>query len=235
MEKSLTQIDQIKRRVYIYALSVGIVVIPVLYWLFSQDGTLTSMDKILYPILFVLVAITFITFITIGKRTLAVHENIWFFIVFLFFLTQFTYLLNKFSAGLVDNMGDYVLWISVLYLLAYIMFPSKVALLWSLMFLGAIFAVGVYFGILGRESESFPREMSLLIQIYVSSSIYIVLLNAYAILKNQYLLAEMRADYMTSVANKDVLTGVYSRAKLKDFLDHYIRTDQLLNDNLWSS
>ena len=226
MKTSSDQIDRIKQKIYLSALSVGLIIIPTVYVIFYLDGTLTSFDRIVFPVLFVLIFLSFITFVTLGKRYLQAHEYYWFAIVLLFFIAQFSFLLNEYRTGSVQGMGDYVTWISVLYLLAYVMFPARTALLWSAVFLSGISVVSLYYGIIDWGTSEFSKELSVVLQIYASSIIHIILLNAFALLKGRYLETEMHAEIMETIANTDVLTDLLSRAKMTELLDQHFIEDK---------
>jgi diguanylate cyclase (GGDEF)-like protein len=214
------------------ALTVGTIIIPSVYVIFYLDDTLTSLDKIVYPVLFGLVLLSLVSFVTVGKRFLVAHEYFWFSIVYLFILAQFAFLLNEYRSGAVQELSDFVIWLSVLYLLAYVIFPARTALIWTATFLFAIFVIGLYYGIVDWGTTGFSKELSVLLQIYASSIIYIILLNAFALLKGQYIETEMRAELMETIANTDVLTDLLSRAKLTALLDQHFDPDRPNNNEV---
>ena len=116
-------------------------------------------------------------------------------------------------------MGDYLLWISVYYLLAFIIFPAAKAIRWSALYLMLTVVIGVYFGVVDWSRPVINTEISMVLQITLAGLVNIALLNAISSLKESYNSEALRSELMETIANRDDLTGILSRRKIRSALE----------------
>jgi diguanylate cyclase (GGDEF)-like protein len=215
-------LDHLKRKIYQTTLFIATLVLLFVWGLSIRNGTLGQGESFLFPFFSLFCAGSLIIFKIKGVRYLMLFEKIALGLAFLYFLTHFTL---EIRIGLSEPALDYrkfLLWIPVLYVFSFLMFPAKQAIRWSLFYIVCIIIVGIFYCFKKSGADGLGNDVMLLAQIYGSGVLYISLLYAIAKLKEKYLEAEIRSDMMSTLANTDMLTGAFSRAKIEEYLDRHI-------------
>ena len=211
-----------KIQIYQRTLYIAVPVIVFAWGLSIQKSALTGLDPYIFPffILFCLGSLVFFKIYNI--QYLRLFENVGFGLVFLYFLMQFGLEINLAINNPILDFRKFLLWIAVLYTFSFLIFPSRQALIWSLFFIVCIVLIGIYYYIIKINSPLIGNDLVLLAQIYGSGLIYISLLYAIAKLKEKYTESETRSNILSTLANTDTLTGVFSRNKIEEILKYHI-------------
>lgn len=213
---------KMKIQIYQRTLFIAVFVIVFAWGLSIHKSTLTGLDPFILPFFLLFCLGSLVLFKIYNIRYLRFFENAGFGLVFLYFLMQFSLEINLAINNPILDFRKFLLWIAILYTFAFLIFPSRQALLWSLFFVFCIFLIGVYYYIMKMNSPLIGNDIPLLAQIYGSGLIYISLLYAIAKLKEKYTESEIRSNILNTLANTDTLTGVFSRNKIEEILKHHI-------------
>lgn len=179
------------------------------------------------PFSIVFIGVSYVLFRHLGVRFLRPFELASFGLIFIYFLIQFTAeVLDSYSKSRLD-FQKFLLWIAILYTLAFLIFPLKSALAWSGTFMACMFAIGSGYVVASWGLPGLGNDVQFLVQILGSGVIYISLLYAIAKLKEKYSEAEIKSELMSSLANLDSLTGAFSRVKIEELLNYYITQIQV--------
>lgn len=142
-----------------------------------------------------------------------------FVIVYIYYLVNFGHLLLEGLHTSALDFRNFELWIPLLYILSFLIFRSRRALLLSVVYLISIFGMGVAYSILNFGRVIDWNNVSFLVQIYASNVLYLTMLYIIALLKDRYGEAERRSVQMTRLAMIDDLTGVNNRRKITNQLN----------------
>ena len=215
-------LSDLKMKVYQRTLLLATPVVILVWLLYSFMGQGDVLLVYILPFFVVFILGSYLLFRVYGVRFLRPFEFTGFGLVFIYFLAQFTVeIINSYSKPMLD-FQKFLLWIAILYTLAFLVFPLKNALQWSGVYMLCIFIVGLWYVVACWGQTRLGNDIQVLVQIYGSGLIYISLLYAIAKLKEKYSEAEIRSELMSSLANLDTLTGAFSRVKIEELLDYYI-------------
>lgn len=230
--KNYSTINEIKKKIYQRVVIIGLMIIPVFFVIYYIENSLTTLDWVIYLTNFIFNSISVFGFIKWKHRFIKPFEYFSFSIVFIFFLGLFVVFLQKLSSGSPTDMGEFSLWVAIIYIIAFLYFSKRQALQLSAFFIFGLFVIGFVYGINEWGQASFSKEFGYLMEVFGSSITYITMLYFTTALKEQYIESEVRSKLMTSIANTDSLTGVYSRSKISELLDYYVKQAQLHKQSL---
>ncbi len=218
----VNHLSLLKIKVYQRTLVIGMLIILFAWILYFINGAKILLDALVYSFFFLFALVSLLFFNKFGARFLKPFEYSAFAIVFTYFVLQFVQEVVNAAHGSGLDFRRFPLWIPILYAFAFLVFSSRKALYWSLVFLACIFIVGVGYSSQNWKKPGIGEDGMTLTQIYSSGLIYISLFYAIAMLKDQCAEAEIRSELMTSLANIDTLTKAYSRNKTSELLSFYI-------------
>ena len=215
-------LSALKIDVYQRTLFIGMLVILCAWSLYFINGVKIFLDSLVYPFFFVFSLVSFSFFNRFGERFLKYFEYSAFAITFIYFFVEFVQdaVNGLYGSGL--NFSRFLIWIPILYAIAFFVFPSRKALYWSGVFLACVFIVGIGYSTQNWERPGIGEDGMTLIQIYLSGLIYISLFYTIAMLKDRYTETQVRSEFMTSLVNLDTLTGAHSRNRISELLSFYI-------------
>lgn len=224
MENSdnIANFDLLKIKIYTRTMFVAALVIVLVWGLSTYNGTLDRFESHLYTFFTSFCLVSLMVFKVQGLRFLRLFENIALGLVFFYFLLQY---IVEIKAGLSAPALDFrkfLLWIAILYVFSFLMFPARQALQWSSLYLISISIIGIYYGFQKIGAAGLGDDILVLVQIFGSGVIYVSLLYAISMIKEKYIEAEIRSDMMSAIANTDMLTGAHSRVKIEEYLDIHI-------------
>jgi len=215
-------LNDLKMKVYKRTLLIAAVVLSVVWALhinFEPDDWILIF---LLPFIVLFIIVSYFMLKTNGVRYLKPFEYTGFGFIFVYFLVQFVIeVMVSYSKSRLD-FQKFLLWIAVLYTLAFLVFPLKRALQLSGVYMLCILIIGSWYVVACWGQARLENDIQVLVQIYGSGLIYISLLYAIAKLKDKYSEAEIRSELMSSLANLDTLTGAFSRVKIEELLDYYV-------------
>lgn len=215
-------VHALKLKVYKRTLLIALLVILILWIQIVISGTSVISEFYIFPIYAFFCLASLLLFNKYNTRYLSIFESIAFASVFLYYLLFFLSELYKSLSLSEISLQKFLLWIPIIYTLAFLTYPPRKALLLSALFIVSILIPGIGYGFEKRGAIGLQNDMVLLLQIYTSGIVYIALFYALAILKEKFTEADRRAKIMTSRANTDSLTMAYSHAKIRELLDFHI-------------
>ena len=165
----------------------------------------------------VLIPATFIVYRR-PKLVLRVEPGIFALLFVLFLLQFYEMLLRRATAVPLDGIEGFPQWIPTLYFLAFFTFSTQRAIQVSAAFLlAALIPAGVFLW-LQRATPLFVLDVNALFQIYASNILYIFLIYGFALVKERYVQAALRAEIYERVASLDVLTHIANRRGMEHAL-----------------
>ena len=219
---SVDYISYLKTKIYQRTLYIGILVIILVWGLNIANDTIEGFGTFILPFSAFFCFVSLLLFKIYGIRYLKLFEFAGFGFLILFLLLQF---IEKIWVGVGKPELEFqkiLLWIAILYTFAFLVFPVKLALRWSIAFIFSIVVLGTGYSVVKWGTVGLGSDLLLLAQIYGSGLAYVSLLYATAKLKEKYTEAEIRSDMMSLLANMDALTGALSRNKIEELLNFYI-------------
>ena len=216
MEKQVSFITRIKVRIYLGALSAGIVITLGVWGLDRALGNTDPFSRVVLPILTGLYAIPIYWIHKQDERFIRYFERLIYAASALYILGFFTYntILNAYTGAL--DLNKFFLWMVMLYAAPFLMFSSRTALRLSVGSYGYVLAVGIWFLVNAPRNDSFGQSVSVVFQVLIANLLYIIILSVIVNLKDKVLEAETRSMLMDMLANTDPLTGIHNRRKLTD-------------------
>lgn len=223
MENQVSFITRLKVRVYLGALSAG-VVITLGVWILDrvvQDTNPISSGYL--PLLSFFYAIPIYWIWKRNEKFIRYFERIIYTATVIYLLGFFTYsvLLSVQTTSL--DLNKFFLWMVMLYAAPFLMFSSKTATRLSIGSYGYVLAIGVWFLISVPKNANFGQNVSVIFQVLIANPLYIILLSVIVNLKDKVIEAETRSQLMDQLANTDPLTGIHNRRKLTDTIVSLIR------------
>jgi diguanylate cyclase (GGDEF)-like protein len=214
----------LKLKIYQRGVLLGILITTlVLFVLWIGEIPLRANDLII-PSMAVFCFASLFLFKKFGARYVRPFEITIFVIVFVYYLVNFAYLMSGGLQVPTLDFRNFEHWIPLLYILSFLIFRSKRALLISMAYFVYILAVGVVYFLLNYTPTIDWHNVSFLVQFYASNLLYSTLLYIIALLKDNYGEAEIRSEHMTLLANMDDLTGIHNRRKINNLLDAFIES-----------
>jgi diguanylate cyclase (GGDEF)-like protein len=175
----------------------------------------------IFPIFLIFCSASLFLFEKYDLRYLPIFESLGYVLSFLYFSSHF---LSEIYTSLFQpelEFRKFLIWIPVMYGLAFVIYPPQKALRLSAIFFGCIFAPGLGYGIAKWGKSGFVNDLTLLLQIYASGPVYISFFYIIAALKDKFSEVDRWARIATSHADTDSLTKCYSRRKIIEILDTY--------------
>ena len=209
-----------KRRFFLMAMPAGILSILVVWGVGVAQKTLSFWDFATLPLLafafLVLSILLWRRIIQLSSYELAVYT-----LVVVYGIIEFSTVLSQTIATQGSFTSNFTLWVPFIYLLAFLILDAKHALFFSAVYLSAILAVGLiflfHFSLMGIHFEN----ISLLIQLYLASAFYILVLFIMARSHARALSESSIIDAMSKLAMTDSLTKLDNRR----LLDKLIRDE----------
>ncbi len=212
-------IYDLKRRVYLCAFCIGIIVLS-MTWIFETiQKRNSSLDYIAHPLM-ALYFTVFALLLVRDKKHVRLFEIFSYGLIFVYFLIKVANIMND-DAGddVVRRLSALSVWIPLVYVLGFLVFKTSHALLSSLIFLGLMLIPGVLYVLRIEYGPETLREIVVLAQLYLVGGIYIVLLLMISLLREHYMRSRALAENMTQLASMDFLTQSYNRRHLQTTLD----------------
>ncbi len=208
----------LKRRIYFWAVTAGLLAILTAWIPKALAGTATSYERAIFPattalclgLLVVLwrtpLALVWVEFSLFAGMALSLLGRL---VEILF--TPETALDPDHLAG----FSDLLYWFPLVYVLAFLIFESRRRLLvGSLLFFAATLALGLTHSIREWLSHQVTSDLYLLSRFYLANAAYIILLMVSVRLNEQYIRARTLAEAMTRLAHTDALIGIANRREL---------------------
>jgi diguanylate cyclase (GGDEF)-like protein len=209
-----------KRRFFLMAMPAGILSILVVWGVGVAQKALSFWDFASLPLLafafLVLSLLLWRRIIQLSSYELAVYS-----LVVVYGIIEFSTVLSQAIATQGSFTSNFTVWIPFIYLLAFLILDAKRALFFSAVYLIAILAVGLtflfHFSLKGTHFEN----VSLLIQLYLASAFYVLVLFIMARSHARALSESSIIDVMSKLAMTDSLTKLDNRR----LLDKLIRDE----------
>ena len=218
-----TQLDPvgtIKRSIYLMAAPAGIVSMLIVWVLGWRLGVIIELNFVALPLLaFIYLVLTLL---------------LWRRVIFLrtFELVVFTllmvYAVAEFLAALTDSLAtqssfttSFTIWIPIVFVIAFLILDVRQALISSGVYLAALLVVGVVCLVRFSALGVHVRDIGLLVEIYLASAFYIVILYILSKMHDHYLSDHSIVDAMSKLAMTDPLTKMDNRR----LLDKLIREE----------
>jgi diguanylate cyclase (GGDEF) domain len=218
--ESVESLRALKRRVYFWAVTAGLLAI-LIGWVFkSFAGIVTPFDRPIFPVLTALCLGLFIalwrTRISLGWIELALFAGTALGLLARLFEVLFT-AESSLNPDHLAAFSDLLYWFLLVYVLALLMFESRRRLLvGSLVFFAASLILGLTHSLLEWQSNGNVADLYLLSRFYLANAAYIVLLLVSVRLNEQYVRVRMLAETMTHLAHTDTLIQIANRRELDE-------------------
>lgn len=216
--ESVESLRALKRRIYLWAVTAGLLAI-LLGWIFkAYTATATPYDQVIFPILTVLCLGLFLVLWRTPTALVWIELSL-FVGTALSLLGRLFEILFAPETSLDPNhlaaFSDLLYWFPLVYVLAFLMFESRRRLLvGSLVFFGISVILGLTHGIGEWLSRGEMAELYLLGRFYLANAAYIVLLMVSVRLNEQYVRVRTLAETMTHLAHTDTLIQIANRREL---------------------
>ncbi len=218
--ESVESLRALKRRIYFWGVTVGLLAI-LTGWVFkSVAGIVTPFDQPVFPILIALCLGLFIalwrTRLSLGWVELALFAGIALALLGRLFEILFT-AESSLDPNQLAAFSDLLYWFLLLYVLALLMFESRRRLLiGSLVFFAASLILGLTHSILEWQSNGNVADLYLLGRFYLANAAYILLLLVSVRLNEEYIRMRTLAETMTHLAHTDPLIQIANRRELDE-------------------
>jgi diguanylate cyclase (GGDEF)-like protein len=213
-------LDRLKRRIYVIILLVGLVGMVLALLLGELTDTASSFGRgsLMTATVFTTAMIWLIRFRELSTRVAEESLYAVFGVIFLFVLFYSMYLHEPPALVHLALIITY-LWMSVFYVLVFMMYESRSALLRSALFFVLVFFISLPYALSTLGSDSPFEGFNSLGQLYLSNAVLIVLLFFLSRLKDELRETWVLAEHMASLAHTDPLTGVLNRRGLEAVLE----------------
>lgn len=219
---TLEALRGLKRRVYSWALAVGLAAV-LAGWVFKGfAGTSTPFDQLIFPILAVFLAGLFIA-LRRSVRLLGLVEALLFAGTALSLLGALAAILFTPETSLDPDhlaaFSDLFYWFPLVYLLAFLIFENRRRMLaGSLIFFAAALSIGLVHSLLEWNSNGDMDDIYTLGRFFLANVAYIVLLMVSLRVNESYMHLRTVAAGMTHLATTDSLTQIANRRELETTL-----------------
>lgn len=207
-----------KRRVYLAAFPFCMAALLSAWTFKYAAGRISWLEQILFPALSVCLSLVALALLNWrSERIIAFIERSLFAVVALWMIARFVdIVLIGPAAARSAALADLLYWIPLVYVVAHLTFDRSGTLICAA-FLTLLLIIGLPLALrdvhFGTINDSF-----VLLRFYLGNIIYIVLLVAFAKLKDLYARAESHAQNMAKLANTDPLVGLPNRRQLQTSL-----------------
>ncbi len=220
---SSTDLDALKVRLYKMELGIGVFILLLLNIQTALTGPLNPEERFLFPISLGFCLGSFVLFQIFGRRYLPIFGKVVYALISLYFLAH--YLAGLVTARRTQTPIDFdrfLIWIPVIYAIAFLSFSRRKALLASGGFVAALALEAVHHLLVIRGRPSFPLDFSMLLSIVSAGLVFTVIFYSLATVKEKYTETALLARALSLRADFDHLTQIYSRQKIFEFLDRYL-------------
>lgn len=225
--KTAEFLRSLKLKFYQQALFLALLVILFLWAQILLSRTTNTPEIYIFPVFAIFCAASLLLFLKYGADYLLIFETLGLALSFLYFTLHFTFEVAAALSQPALSFRKFLIWIPVMYGLAFVVYPPRRALQFSAFFLASIFIPGVFYGLAKWGAVGFEDNLTLLLQIYASGLIYIALFYIMAALKEKISEVDRWAILATKRADTDALTKAFSRAKIMEILDACIASNAL--------
>jgi diguanylate cyclase (GGDEF)-like protein len=209
-----------KRQLFLIATPAGILSMLIVWGVGLSQKTLLLWDFIALPLLG-LVFLVLSILLWRRKIRLNTYELVVYTLVVVYAIVEFYFVLSQTIITQGSFNSNFTLWIPFTYLLAFLILDVNRALFFSTLYLFAILAVGVTCLVRFSLNGIHFQNVSLLIQIYLASAFYVLVLFIMARSYARALSENSAVDAMSKLAMTDSLTKVDNRR----LLDKLIRDE----------
>ncbi len=217
------QLDVLKIRTYRLGLRLALGILSLLIVQTLLTGPLNPEERYLFPIVLVFCFSSLILFRVIGRPFLPVFEALVYGLVFFYDQTHFwagLQIARQEQAAI--DFDRFLIWLAVIYAVAFMYFPTRKALLASGIFLACLALPAGYHLLYIRHWPTFAEDFSMILSILASGVVFSIIFFTLATLKERYSEAVSTARIMAMRAEVDHLTQIYSRAKIFEILDWHL-------------
>lgn len=225
--KTAEFLRSLKLKFYKQALLLALLVILFLWAQILLSRTTNTPEIYIFPVFAIFCAASLWLFLKYRADYLSIFETLGFTLAFLYFTLHFTFTVVAAFSQPELSFRKFLIWIPVIYGLAFVIYPPRRALQFSAFFLASIFIPGAVYGLTKWRAVDFDNNLTLLLQIYASGLIYISLFYIIAALKEKISEIDRGAILATKRADTDALTKAFSRAKIMEVLDACIASNAL--------
>ena len=214
---SLEPLRLLKRRIYLWALTAGLLA-TLLGWIPKAfAGLLTSYEQVIFPVITLLCLGSLITLWQTLRALVWVEWSL-FVIACISMLGRLEEILRSPTTPLAPNhlaaFSDLLYWFPLVYVLAFLIFDSHRGLLiGSLTFFMAAVAVGLVHTI-PQLLQGDMVDFYVLGRFYLANATYILLLMVSVRMNEQYIRVHTWAETMTHLASTDALMQISNRREL---------------------
>lgn len=211
-----------KRLSYLVATPLGILTIASLWVVSYYFDTLSWLDYYSLPVIGLSLFILFF-FLWIRVFPIRLFEFCVYILAYIFFTIKiFTSMQGAiFFGSQIDS--EFILLIPFIYILGFGILDIVYALLCSLSFLLINLLFGFFVIFQSGTLDVANHNINVLIQIYLSSIFYIIILYLMSRIREHYVKAQVTADLMSNLAMTDTLTQVDNRRQLEKYLNDEIK------------
>ncbi len=217
-KETVESLRALKRRIYLLAVTAGLLAILIGWIPKVSAGTATSYEQVIFPVMAALclgllialwrtpTAFVWVELSLFGVGALSLLGRL--------FEILFTPqgLLNQ---DYLAAFSDLLYWFPLVYVLAFLLFGSRrLLLVGSLVFFGASVILGMTHSILEWRSSGEVTNLYLLGRFYLANAAYIILLMLSVRLNEQYVRVRTLAETMTHLAHTDTLIQIANRREL---------------------
>jgi diguanylate cyclase (GGDEF)-like protein len=224
MEKTNTEniLEGLKIKIYLFILPFIILATGIGWGMdfFLSDQPITF-DSYLFPILDLWLLYCFIYILVKRKfpRTLEIISlSIVIFVYFFWFAN--TMKINILRGSISGGLGEFTNWVPLFFLVVYLIFDQKMALLISTIIFSATVAIGVGMNLYYKQHFQLQTYDSL-IQFYISNAVYVLAL--YYL--QRFKMAFKENEAMQHLANTDYLTNLPNRRHVEKKLGDNIKSN----------
>lgn len=225
MDKNTTPTETIetllvlKRRVYSFALGLGLATLIVTWVFRNSAGTLAPFDRYIFPI-YIVWCMGLLIGLLRSRLPLVWIESSLFTMAALGLLARLAEILfspNSLpNSNILQSYADLLYWFPLVYVLAFLTFKSSRRLLiGSIIFFAATIILGLADRVNDWVSYSQPADTYLLAPFYLANVIYIVLLAAGVRLNESHIRLRTLSEEMTTLAHTDALVQIANRRDLE--------------------
>ena len=223
--KSKTNKDSIqvsKRLFYLTTTPLGILTLTTIWLVSNYFGSLSWVDYYSLPFIGIFLFILFF-FLWVRLLPISSFEFFVFSLAFIFFNLKIYLVMQGaiFDGNQIES--NFIVLIPFIYILAFGILDIRIALLGSLSFLMFSLLLGFFVVLQTGTLDVAPHNINLLIEIYLSSIFYIVILYLMSHIREQYVKSQVTADLMSKLAMTDALTQVDNRRQLEKYLDEEVK------------
>jgi diguanylate cyclase len=217
-----THIDAAKRKIFLAATPVGCLSMLVFLWTGLKQGSLSALDAVSLPILtFIFLSLT----VLLWRKVISLHtfEVVAYVVALADTLCEFAAICIAIVLGKGSFSPDFMIWLPFIYILCFLTLNTNRALLFagSFFFSTLIIGLGTLLHFLLRGLV-FPN-VSMLIQMYFASALYIAVLYLLARIREHYVTELSAAEDLSKLAMIDSLTQVDNRRNLNRVLQEEVK------------